>query len=76
MRNHSNENEFDLHLNELASKSHINVKACAPGLVLKLRQKALSWDGLHARGGTSTFSGYKKVNTVGLSPGQTAHDSR
>ena len=33
-------NEFDLQDNEHASNTHFHMKGCAPGLVLKQRQKA------------------------------------
>ena len=37
VRNLSNENEFDLHLNDLLSKTHFHMKGFALGLVLKQR---------------------------------------
>ena len=41
MQNLSHENEFDLHLNELVSKTDLHVKGFALGLVLKQRQREL-----------------------------------
>ena len=41
MQNLSYENEFDLHLNELVSKTDLHVKGFALGLVLKQRQREL-----------------------------------
>ena len=41
MRNLSNENEFDLNLNGLVSKTDFHVKGFALGLVLKQRQREL-----------------------------------
>ena len=41
-----NLNEFDLHENEQASKTHCQVKGYALGLVLKLRDKELRLNGL------------------------------
>ena len=35
VHNHSNENEFDLHLNNLVSETRYLMKGCAPALVLK-----------------------------------------
>ena len=44
MHNLSYGNEFDLQDNERASKTHVHMNGCAPGLVLKQRQKAiLKW---------------------------------
>ena len=39
MRNPSYENEFDLHLNGLLSKTDLYMKGFARGLVLKQRQR-------------------------------------
>ena len=39
MRNHSNENEFDLHENGLAGKTHFHMNGFARRLVLIQRQK-------------------------------------
>ena len=39
MRNHSCENDFDLHENGAACRTHFHVKGFALGLVLKQRQK-------------------------------------
>ena len=39
MRNHSNENEFDLHENEHANESNFHMNGFALRLVLKNRQK-------------------------------------
>ena len=39
MQNLSNENEFDVHLNELVSKTDLHMKGFMLGLVLKQRQK-------------------------------------
>ena len=40
MRNHSNENEFDLHENEHASETNFHMNGFALRLVLKKRQKS------------------------------------
>ena len=40
MRNHSNENEFDLHENEHASETNFHMNGFAPRLVLRKRQKS------------------------------------
>ena len=40
MRNHSNENEFDLHENEHASETNFQMNGFAPRLVLRKRQKS------------------------------------
>ena len=40
VRNHSNENEFDLHENEHASETNFHMKGFAPRLVLRKRQKS------------------------------------
>ena len=42
MQNVSYENEFNLHLNELVSKTDLHMKGFARGLVLKQRQKELA----------------------------------
>ena len=39
MRNHSNENEFDLHENGRAGETHFHLNGFAPRLVLKQRQR-------------------------------------
>ena len=39
MRNHSYENDFDLHENEIACRSHFHMKGFALRLVLKQRHK-------------------------------------
>ena len=39
MRNHSYENDFDLHENEKACRTHFHMKGLALRLVLKQRQK-------------------------------------
>ena len=39
MRNHSYENDFDLHENETAGRTHFPIKGFALRLVLKQRQK-------------------------------------
>ena len=39
MRNYSYENEFDLHENERAGKTHFHMNGFALRLVLRLRQK-------------------------------------
>ena len=39
MRNHSSENDFDLHENETACRTHFHVKCFALILVLKQRHK-------------------------------------
>ena len=39
MRNHSNENEFDLHENELVGGTHFHMNDFALRLVLTQRQK-------------------------------------
>ena len=39
MRNHSYENDFDLHENETACRTYLHVKGFALRLVLKLRHK-------------------------------------
>ena len=39
MRNHSYENDFDLHENETACRTHFHMKGFALKLVLKLRHK-------------------------------------
>ena len=39
MRNHSNENDFDLHENETACKTHFHMKGFALRFVLKQRHK-------------------------------------
>ena len=39
MRNHSYENEFDLHENETAGRTHFHIKGFALKLVLKQRHK-------------------------------------
>ena len=39
MRNHSNENEFDLHENEPVGETHFHMNGFALRLVLKQRQK-------------------------------------
>ena len=39
MQNHSNENEFDLHENELVGGTHFHINGLALRLVLKQRQK-------------------------------------
>ena len=39
MRNHSNENEFDLHENGHVFESHFHMNGFAPRLVLKQRQR-------------------------------------
>ena len=41
MRNHSSENEFDLHDNELVGGTHFHMNGFALRLVLKQRQKGL-----------------------------------
>ena len=41
MQNLSYENEFDLHLNGLVTKTDSHMKGFAPGLVLKQRQREL-----------------------------------
>ena len=40
MRNHSNENEFDLHENKHASETNFHMNGFALRLVLKKRQKS------------------------------------
>ena len=40
VRNHSNENEFDLHENEHASETNFHMNGFAPRLVLRKRQKS------------------------------------
>ena len=40
MRNHSNENEFDLHENEHASETNFHMNGFAPRLVLRKRLKS------------------------------------
>ena len=40
MRNHSNENEFDLHENEHASETNFHMNGFAPRLVLRKSQKS------------------------------------
>ena len=42
MQNHSNENEFDLHENELVGGTHFHINGLALRLVLKQRQKGNS----------------------------------
>ena len=44
VQNLSYENEFDLHLNELLSKTYLRMKGFALGLVLKQRQRELKID--------------------------------
>ena len=44
MQNLSYENEFDLHLNELVSKTDFHMKGFALELVLKQRQRELGND--------------------------------
>ena len=39
MRNHSNENEFDLHENGHVGETHFHMNGFAPRLVLKQRQR-------------------------------------
>ena len=39
VRNHSYENDFDLHKNETARRTHFHMKGIALRLVLKQRQK-------------------------------------
>ena len=39
MRNHSNENEFDLHENGHVGETHFHMNCFAPRLVLKQRQR-------------------------------------
>ena len=41
MRNHSNENEFDLHENEHASETNFHMNGFALRLVFKQRQKSI-----------------------------------
>ena len=41
MRNHSYENDFDLHENETACRTHFLMKGLARRLVLKQRHKSL-----------------------------------
>ena len=41
MRNHSYENDFDLHENETACRTHFHMKGFALGLVLKQRHRRL-----------------------------------
>ena len=49
MRNHSYENDFDLHENETACISHFNMKGFALRLVLKQRRKRTRKWPIHAR---------------------------
>ena len=39
MRNHSNENDFDLHENGHVGETHFHMNSFAPRLVLKQRQR-------------------------------------
>ena len=49
MRNHSNENEFDLHENEHASETNFHMNGFALRLVLKKRQKSTrKWPIVHS----------------------------
>ena len=43
MRNHSYENDFDLHENETACRTHFHMKGFALRLVLKQRHKSRKW---------------------------------
>ena len=61
VRNHSNENEFDLQDNELVSKTHYHMYGFAPGLVLKPRQKTTRK--CHGREERFLKSVFKKLNT-------------
>ena len=49
MRNHSNENDFDLHENETACRTHFHMNGFALRLVLILRQKATREGLFHCR---------------------------
>ena len=44
MRSHSYENDFDLHENETACRTHFHMKGFALRLVLKQRQRELGND--------------------------------
>ena len=43
MRNHSNENEFDLHENGHAGETHFHMNGFARRLVLKQRQREMAY---------------------------------
>ena len=56
VQNHSNENKFDLHENEHASKTQFHMKSLAPGLVSKQRQKELGIAAIRLRAFRSYLS--------------------
>ena len=56
MRNHSYENDFDLHENETACRTHFHMKGFAVRLVLKQRPKRTRNLELFISGGPVTYS--------------------
>ena len=56
------QNEFDLHLNGLLSKTHFHIKGFAPELVLKQSQRELGNDLLYHDSYKLIRSGFLSIN--------------
>ena len=84
MRNYSYENDFDLHENETACRTHFHMKGFALRLVLKQRhERTPKWPIMLPEGGTVVAFcgrilalGWGNLQMSGGSPGSTPRDGR